>query len=281
MKPGSESKTAVLVCMGRALADRDPALADFSDPTAFALLPDEARRRVERIASQGAASGLKNAIEHGFLVRQSKIMAARTLEIDAAIVDAAAPQVVILGAGLDGRAWRMSALKDVTVFEVDHPDSQAAKRKRVAALEKASRDVCFVPVDFAKDDLDQALAAAGHDPQRPTTWVWEGVVMYLTRSAIEATLAVIARRAAKGSCLIVLYHRPALVLRLLGPIVSFLGEPLRSVFRPEGLRALLAEHGFEVARDRSVAEIGLSISAELGAATKVAGHLAIAVAQRS
>ncbi len=213
MKSGQESKTAVLVCMGRALADRDPVLPNFSDPTAFALLPDEARRRVERAQSESAPKGLRSAIENGFLVRQAKIMAARTLYIDAAIVEAAAPQLVILGAGLDGRAWRMPELANVTVFEVDHPDSQVAKRRRVASLEPKSNDVRFVSVDFAEQDLGLALADAGHDAARPTTWVWEGVVMYLTRSAIESTLAVIARRSAHGSRLIVLYHCPAPVLR--------------------------------------------------------------------
>jgi len=277
MKPGHESMTAVLVCMGRALADRDPALPYFSDPTAYALLPVDARVRVERVRSEGT-KGLRSAIEDGFLMRQSKIMAARTLHIDRAIAEASAPQLVILGAGLDGRAWRMPELANVSVFEVDHPDSQKAKRQRVAALEPKARDIRFVPLDFARADMAQALAAAGHDSERPTTWVWEGVVMYLTRPAIEATLAVIAGRSAKSSRLIVLYHRPSATLSLVGPIVRFLGEPLRSVFKPEKLRSLLAKHGFDVTRDQSAAEIGRGISEELGVATKVAGHLRIAVA---
>jgi len=270
MKPGHESKTAVLVCMGRALADSDPTLPFFSDPTALALLPPEAQQRVQRVRTE-TPKGLKKAIEHGYLVRQSKIMAVRTLEIDGAVREASAPQLVILGAGLDGRAWRMSELGGVTVFEVDHPDSQREKQKRVAALEKAAERVCFVPVDFTTDDLDRALAEASHDTTRRTTWIWEGVVMYLTRSAIEATLAVIARRSAKGSRLIVLYHSPALILRVAGPIVRWLGEPLRS---------LVDGHGFDVLRDRSAAELGAQISPEIEASTRVVRHLRIAVAER-
>ncbi|HYP98937.1 MAG TPA: class I SAM-dependent methyltransferase [Polyangiaceae bacterium] len=279
MRPGQESKTAVMVCMGRALADSDPTLPGFSDPTAFELLPEEARRRVERVRAEGIPKrGLKKAIEHGFLLRQSKVMAARTLEIDAAVREAASPQVVILGAGLDGRAWRMPELCDVSVFEVDHPDSQREKRKRVASLAPVAKDVRFVPVDFAHDDLEQALASAGHDASRPTTWVWEGVVMYLTQRAIDATLAVIARRSAQGSRLIVVYHCPRLILRLLGPGLRWWGEPLRSAFRPEKMRDLLSGYGFHVERDRSAAEVGRAISAELGASTRVAEHLRIAVA---
>ena len=120
------------------------------------------------------------------------MMVARTVAIDDAVRAATAPQVVILGAGLDGRAWRMPELRDVTVFEVDHPDSQRVKRARVSALEPVARDIRFVPVDFTRDRLDDALAAAGHDATRATTWIWEGVVMYLELSDIDATLSVIA-----------------------------------------------------------------------------------------
>ena len=115
------------------------------------------------------------------------MMVSRTVAIDEAVRAAASPQVVILGAGLDGRAWRMQELRDVTVFEVDHPDSQRVKRARVSALQQVARDVRFVPVDFTRDRLDDALAAAGHDATRPTTWIWEGVVMYLELADIEAT----------------------------------------------------------------------------------------------
>jgi len=266
--------------MGRALADGDPTLPGFSDATAFVLLPDEARRRVERVRAEGNPRGLRKAIEHGYLVRQSKITAVRTQAIDEAVREASSAQLVILGAGLDGRAWRMTDLAEVVVFEVDHPDSQREKRKRVESLTRSARDVRFVPLDFAEGELDQALSAAGHDPNRPTTWVWEGVVMYLTRPAIESTLSVIARRAAPGSSLTVLYHSPALILYLVGSIVRRLGEPLRSAFSPQAMRSLVRQYGFEVVRDRSVAELGRAMSPELAAATKVAGHLRIVTATR-
>ena len=278
MKAGHESKTAVHVCMGRALADGDPTLPGFSDATAFVLLPDEAQRRVESVRSESNPRGLRRAIEHGYLLRQSKITAVRTQVIDDAVREASAAQLVILGAGLDGRAWRMPELADVVVFEVDHPDSQREKRKRVESLGQSAREVRFVPLDFAQGDLERALSAAGHDPSRPTTWLWEGVVMYLTRPAIEATLSVIARRSALGSSLTVLYHSPALILHLVGSIVRWLGEPLRSSFSPEALRALLGGYGFQVVRDRSVAEVGRVLSPELAAATKVAAHLRIVTA---
>src|SRR5258707_14986863 len=93
VKPGRGSQTAVLVCMGRAIADGDPSFPSFSDPTAFVLLPDDARARVERVRSGAKPKGLRDTIKHGYFVRQAKIMVARTIAIDDAVREAAAPQI--------------------------------------------------------------------------------------------------------------------------------------------------------------------------------------------
>ena len=223
MKPGRESQTAVLVAAARAAAHGRTAGVDFQDPTALALLPEEARRRVEDFRAGVAPKDQRARLAHAFLDRRAKMMVARTIAIDEAVRAAASPQLVILGAGLDGRAWRMPELRDVTVFEVDHPDSQREKQARAAALQRIAREVRFVPVDFARDRLDDALAAAGHDPARPTTWVWEGVVMYLERADIEATLAVIQRRSAPGSQLVVMYLGRSLLL----PVIALHRAPAR------------------------------------------------------
>ncbi|APR76413.1 Transcriptional regulator, MerR family protein [Minicystis rosea] len=280
MKPGRASRTAEIVCMGRAAAHGATTVKRFADPTALALLPDEARARVERFRAGVAPKGLYGRLGHAYLRRQSKVMVARTVAIDDAIREAASPQVAILGAGLDGRAWRMPELRDVVVLEVDHPDSQRDKRARVDKLSPAATDIRFVPVDFARDALDDALAKAGHDPARPTTWVWEGVVMYLTLADIEATLDVIAKRSAAESRLIILYHSPALMLRVVGFVVGRLGEPLRSSFTADAMRALLSKHGFDVVRDEDLHQVGAALSDEVARATKATKHLRLVTAAR-
>ncbi|WP_437797927.1 class I SAM-dependent methyltransferase [Sorangium sp. So ce693] len=280
MKPGRASRTAELVCMGRAAAHGATTVTRFSDPTAMALLPDEVRARVERFRAGVTPKGLRGRLGRAYLERQSKVMVARTVAIDDAIRGATSPQLVILGAGLDGRAWRMPELRDVVVFEVDHPDSQRDKRSRVGALSPCARDIRWVPVDFERDALDGALAKAGHDPARPTTWIWEGVVMYLTPADVEATLAVLAQRSAAGSRLVILYHSPALMLRVVGLLVRRLGEPLRSAFTADAMRALLARHGFGVTADEDIHGIGAALSPDVGSATKVAKHLRIVTADR-
>ncbi|MBO0857067.1 MAG: SAM-dependent methyltransferase [Chloracidobacterium sp.] len=280
MKPGHGSRTAVLVCMGRAIADGTTTESRFSDPTALALLPDDMRDRVEIFRVGGAPKGIRGRLNHTHLEKLSKVMVARTVAIDDAVREAASPQLVILGAGLDGRAWRMPELGETTVFEVDHPDTQREKRGRVAALAQTARDVRFTPVDFTRDSLDDALSAAGHDLASATTWLWEGVVMYLAPADIEATLAVIKRRSAAGSRLIVMYHSPAHMLRLIGLIVRWMGEPLRSSFTPDAMRALVARYGFGVVWDADMSTIGGAMSAEIAEGTRRMKHSRIVVANR-
>jgi methyltransferase (TIGR00027 family) len=183
-------------------------------------------------------------------------MALRTAAIDAAVRDAiagGATQLVILGAGYDGRAWRMPELAGVAVYEVDHPATQSDKRTHLAELPATAAIVCFVPVDFERDSLDAALDRAGHDRSSPTCWIWEGVVMYLTREAMRATLAAIAGRSAPASRLIVNYHTAhsgwwaRLMLRLIG-------EPQISMWTKEEMAADLGSVGFIVREDSGMAD---------------------------
>lgn len=281
MKTGQESQTAVWVCMARAMAhDRTP-VTRFSDPTALVLLPEDARAQVEKARSKDPPASLGERMTREVLAGRTGMMVARTVEIDDAIRAAPCPQVVILGAGLDGRAWRMPELHDSVVFEVDHPDSQRRKRERAGALIRAAREIRFVPVDFTRDRLDHALAGAGHDVASPTIWVWEGVVMYLSPADVEATLVVIDRRSAPASRLIVAYTRPTVMTHLIRPFVRRVGEPFRSSFKPGALRALLARYGFTVARDENVPTIAQALSPDLARATRMIRHLRIATADRA
>jgi methyltransferase (TIGR00027 family) len=280
MRAGQASRTAVLVCLGRAVGHKASIAKSFSDPTALALLPDVWRVRVERYDEKATPKGVRARIEHAYLRIQSSLMVARTVEIDDAVRAARAPQLVILGAGLDGRAWRMEELRDVAVFEVDHPDTQRDKRSRAGRLTPLAKDIRFVPVDFTRDSLDDALEKAGHDAKRPTMWIWEGVVMYLSRADVESTLRIIARRSVAGSRLAITYHAPTPVRWVVGVVVSRLGEPLRSVFRAEEMRTLLARYGFTVVRDDDIRGIGAGLSAEMGSRTRRMKHFRIVTAER-
>lgn len=265
--------------MARAVAHGRAHVAGFEDPTAMALLPEDARRRVERIRAGEKPRGPREGMEWALLEKRRDMMEVRTVSIDRAVRAAAAPQVVILGAGLDGRAWRMPELAGADVFEVDHPDSQREKRERAASLTATARAVHFVPVDFARDDLDASLAAAGHDAARPTTWIWEGVVMYLAREAIDATLRVVARRSAPGSTLLVLYMAPSILTPVVGAVVRAVGEPLKSVLTADEMRGILSAHGLAVARDADLQTLGGDISEDARRRARTMKHLRLAVAR--
>jgi methyltransferase (TIGR00027 family) len=156
---------------------------------------------------------------------------------------------VILGAGLDGRAFRMPELADVDVLELDHPDTQADKRERSAALARTARSLRFVAIDFERDDLAAALESAGHRPADPSIWLWEGVVMYLRDEAVRSTLAVLAARSAPGSTLVVQYNTPEAQGFLGRLLLRLWGEPQIGLRDPEQIAAELSEAGFRVRSD--------------------------------
>ncbi len=101
-------------------------------------------------------------------------------------------QFVILGAGFDTRACRLPKGNLVRCFEVDAPKTQAIKRK---LLEKAGIDasgIKFVSADFEREDWLARLVEAGFDRGKPALFLWEGVILYLDREAVESTLRRIA-----------------------------------------------------------------------------------------
>ena len=250
MKAGRPSRTAHFVALGRAIADAGLThVRGFRDPTARAFLTDRSKQslaKVEYAARAGIRSRRAEAAR-----RLGDMIALRTAVIDAAVREAiagGARQLVILGAGYDGRAWRLDDLKGVKVFEVDHPATQADKRARVRELKPAIGDVTFVPIDFERERLSETLQRAGHDRSAPTCWIWEGVVMYLTREAMLATLGDIAKSSARGSTLIVNYHseQRRLLMRL---IFWLMGEPHISAMQPHEIAADLKAAGFDVRED--------------------------------
>jgi hypothetical protein len=83
----------------------------------------------------------------------------------------------------------MPELASATVYEVDHPASQQDKLRRIGGREPTAARVAWVAVDLAGQRLGPALEQAGFDRQAVTTWVWEGVVPYLTADQVRATVA--------------------------------------------------------------------------------------------
>jgi methyltransferase (TIGR00027 family) len=114
-------------------------------------------------------------------------------------------QVVILGAGLDSRAYR-DELSKAAVFEIDHPATQSDKIKRVINLfGKLPDHVTYVPLDFDRETLDKLLGY-GFDKTARTLFIWEGVTPYITAEAVDAALAWIHANSAIQSAIVFDYH---------------------------------------------------------------------------
>jgi methyltransferase (TIGR00027 family) len=282
------SRTAVLVCQGRAAADGRIAVGRFADPVAITMLRDPERVPVDRVRAGTPPAGWAERVDYEAVRACAEVMVPRTVAIDEAVRARPAPQLVILGAGLDARAWRMKELAGVDVFEVDHPATQHEKQDRIGDEAPVAGSLRYVPVDFARDRLDAALAEAGHRPSAPTTWIWEGVVPYLHRPAVAATVAVVGGLSAPGSNLIVNYQSPS-VLAAAGRIVAramnasarrrspWADEPRRSAWTPQAMRRLLASHGFTVTGDDDLLGLARRLSSPVRHRTSLrTGRVAVA-----
>jgi methyltransferase (TIGR00027 family) len=288
VETGRASRTAVIVCQGRAAADGRLAPQRFRDPVAGTLLYPDELWVVDRVRAGNPPSGWSARSAYELVRSSAEVVVPRSVAIDDAIRERRNPQLVIVGAGLDTRAWRMDELAAVDVFEMDHPATQQDKRARIGDREPTSRWVRFVPIDFTRDRIDEALGAAGHQTVLPTTWVWEGVVPYLSRAAATATVQHIGMLSAPGSRLVVNYQAPAPIAelgRLAVHVVTLLArqrspwsdEPRRSTWSAAAMAKLVSLGGFTVGRDDDL----LSLAQQLGMPVRVrqslhSGRIAVA-----
>ena len=102
--------------------------------------------------------------------------------------------VVNLGAGYDTRVYRLPALANVPVWEVDQPVNIEGKQKNLQkALGKIPPHVTLVPINFIEQELGAVLATYGYTPDRKTFFIWEAVSQYLTETAVRQTFDFLAQ----------------------------------------------------------------------------------------
>ncbi len=253
MREGRPSTTATWVAAWRALATYAPRpiaedrIAEHLVPAPYAQIVGAARRHPRAV-------GLVHAFADAISLGRTRHLALRTRAIDEAVNQAMADgvkQVVLVGAGLCARAYRLASLRDATVFEVDHPSTQAYKRARAEALTPVAREVRHVTMDFERDDLESNLTAAGHDRDARSVFVCEGVTMYLTMLAIEETFRGVSAAAAPGSTFVVTYFERvgSPFARTLSALLRGVSEPVMSAFSAAEIAHRLSVHQFGVMSD--------------------------------
>ena len=266
MTPQRASRTAEFMALFRALESvRHPVSARlFDDRFARGFLRPSLRAVVDVSRVPVVGRAVAAYIDRRWPgARSSGIARTRLIDdlVEEALRDGIA-QLVILGAGFDCRAYRIAGLERRGVFEVDHAATQAMKTARLRRMLGAlPPHVVFVPLDFARQRLDQALDAAGFDPATRTLWLWEGVTNYLTEDAVDRTLRYVATSAAGSRLLFTYVHRGVLdgstVFAGTDALVATLeraGEPWTFGIDPLRLGDFLAARGLALAADVGAAD---------------------------
>ncbi|MGD0641129.1 MAG: SAM-dependent methyltransferase [Roseiarcus sp.] len=249
----------------------------FADPLALRILGPDAQAAIADTNPSQGRGGLRQ-----FVAARSRFAedAARRA------IASGVRQIVILGAGLDTFAYRVEPAEGLRVAEVDHPATQAEKRRRLAAAGIAiPAHVHYAPCDFERADLAASLEAAGFDARRRSVFLWLGVVPYLTPAAIFATLGFIAKLPGGGE-VVFDYANPVASIaddamrrshEILAAKVAAAGEALRTFFITSALHEKLRELGFRRIEDLGPNAIAARFFPERAAPSREnGGHIVLA-----
>ena len=254
MKPSEPSRTALLIARQRAAHQLLDDGSILYDPFAMKILCEDEKEVL----------GFANA--HPLASIGRLFTAARSRIAEDALSEAVAGgvrQIVVLGAGLDTFGLRNPhGARQLRVYEVDHPATQAWKRQRLAEAQLAvPAGLVFVPVDFEQDNLGEQLAGAGFQQNSPAFFTWLGVVPYLTRKAIVSTLDYIS--SVQDSEVVFDYMESTQAFsKEMGELVAKRTEQLEKVgerwashFEPTDMGEVLRSRGFSEIEDIAFQEI--------------------------
>jgi methyltransferase (TIGR00027 family) len=243
MKPNEPSRTALIIARQRAAHQVLDHGSILHDPFAMKILRED-ETDVLQFANQHPLASIGRL----FTTARSRI-AEDALSI---AVERGVRQIVILGAGLDTFALRNPhGARQVRIYEVDHPATQAWKLQRLADVQIALPPwLIVVPVDFERDDLREQLVAAGFQHDSPAFFTWLGVVPYLTQDAIGRTLDYMS--SIQNSEVVFDYMEPPEAFseelrqseKVRTEQLKKMDEHSGSRFEPADIVAMLRSHGF-------------------------------------
>ena len=197
MKKNTPSRTAQYMALFRAIESaRSKQKRLFYDPFAVLFL-DRGLKIVVRISSLPIIGSLTSKIMEKQAPGAFSSGVSRTRYIDDLLqktVKKGVKQVIILGAGFDTRSLRLNFLKDISVVEIDHPDTAKFKMEILNnSIGYLPQNVKYYQIDFNKESLTDLATRNNLNPDIPTTFIWEGVTNYLQQDAIDNTLEFIRK----------------------------------------------------------------------------------------
>jgi methyltransferase (TIGR00027 family) len=221
----------------------------FADPLALRILGSDAERAIALAKERPERRGLRLFIA----------MRSRFAEDSARhAIEKGVRQILVLGAGLDTFAYRLERTQDMRVFELDHPATQAEKRRRMTEAQIVEpAHVSYVAHDFEGGSMTAALKAGDLDPDRGAFVLWLGVTPYLTEEAVFATLGELASWPG-GTEVVFDYANPPEAVdepnarnfhREMAERVAASGEPFRCYFDSAALHARARKLGFSNIED--------------------------------
>lgn len=249
MSDRNASSTAFATLYMRAvhqLLDAQPLVLE--DPAAITLLGEEAARQIRKNPTHHSTLGARALRTH--VVLRSRF----TEDCLAHAVERGITQYVILGAGFDTFAFRQPPwARNLRIFEVDQPATQAQKRTRLEDAGMAiPSNLHFAEIDFESESLRDGLIRHGVSMNVPTFFSWLGVTMYLQEEAIDAVLRTVAGFPGQSEIVLTFTQPPDLLSgtesnfhSLLAKAVHKSGEPFVSYFTCAAIEEKLRNVGFK------------------------------------
>ncbi|MCM3768062.1 class I SAM-dependent methyltransferase [Neobacillus niacini] len=278
MEKAKESLTALVSCFSRGYHASRSSQPVFNDFLANALLKEEEKQLIASNWANAIAffDPEKSTTLNSFDEKLDWVMNTRNIpqlvsraryaeDGLMAAIERGVRQYVVLGAGFDTFALRQETLPDdFTIFEVDHPATQAFKRNRLLELGiEIPANVKFVPVDFKHDSLQSELKNSGFNEQRLAYFSLLGVVMYLEKKDFYQLLSTVSDMSASGSSFVFDYlddtafndQLASKKLTQMRYITAQTGEPMITGFDPFELDRELQDYNMLVYENLAPANI--------------------------
>jgi methyltransferase (TIGR00027 family) len=212
----------------------------FCDPLAAALAGPEGSTWLERMEAAAQADGpalypvIRTRFFDDFLLDSCRRLGVR--------------QVVLAAAGLDTRAFRLSWPSGTRLYEMDLPEVLNTKEDVIdRAGAKPNCERLTLGVDLNVATWPEALLACGYRPEGPSVWLIEGLLYYLTRTAVHGLLEKVGTLTTTGSLLgLDVMNRGLFFSPVAWPMQAALarrGAPGR--FGTNNPETLMARHGWE------------------------------------
>jgi methyltransferase (TIGR00027 family) len=196
------SRTALGAAICRTIEQYQPEETRlFSDPVVKELLGGSIRFMMQFTGMRKLTLRQTDAVAKGIY----GVQVCRTRYIDDVVQSVmlqGIEQLAILGAGYDTRPYRLSGMKEISVFELDLPIVQEDKRKKLTKyLGRLPENVTYIPIDFDKQTVEEVFSASSFNVSKPTLFIWEGVTQYITEQSVGQTLTFVGKAATASSIL--------------------------------------------------------------------------------